>query len=161
MIYQLYCEKIETLQKIDRTIFYALEKAIRSYRHLAQRHISTISPDITLDQWLVLKTIHEHPGLSQKELANMVFKDHASMTRMIDALVKKGFLQRQVHPEDRRRYDLSITDNGIELLGLLVPVVQTYRNQALNGINNEELKILQNILFRITENCATTKTSII
>jgi len=73
------------------TIFYSIEKAIKSYRKLAQKRISEVVPDITLDQALLLLLIEDQPKLSQVKLAGLLFKDYASMTRMIVLLIQNGF----------------------------------------------------------------------
>lgn len=62
-----------------------------------------------MDQWLVLKNLNENERLSQTELAHLVFKDHPTLTRIVDILCKKGYLERVQHPEDRRSYQLHLT----------------------------------------------------
>lgn len=47
--------------QLDELVFYTIEKAIKSYRQFAQRQIKEQGLDITVDQWLILKTISEHP----------------------------------------------------------------------------------------------------
>ncbi|MBK7712103.1 MAG: MarR family transcriptional regulator [Bacteroidales bacterium] len=47
--------------------------------------------DITIDQWLVLKTIENNAGMTQQQIAINVFKDYASITRIIEILVTKSF----------------------------------------------------------------------
>ena len=45
--------------------------------------------DLTVDQWLVLKKISDADGLTQIELAEAVFKDRASIKRILDLLLAK------------------------------------------------------------------------
>ena len=139
--------------RLEQVLFYTLEKAIKSYRQFAQRRLNELNQDITIDQWLTLKTIHDNPGISQKEIAVGVFKDQASITRIIDALVQKGFLQRKSSLQDRRRFDLELSLLGENVLDKLFPVIQKNRNIALAGFNNEDVKTLQDQLERIIENC--------
>src|ERR1700742_1409145 len=97
------------MEKLDQIFFYSLEKTIKSYRQFAQRNMLKQGFDLTIDQWLVLKSIIDKPGATQNEIAEDVFKDFASVTRIIDLLVKKGYLSREMHPEDRRRFKLAPT----------------------------------------------------
>jgi MarR family transcriptional regulator for hemolysin len=141
------------LSDLRKTVFYALDKAIKSYRQFAQRNIRQSGLDITIDQWLVLKTILDHPDLTQKEIAAIVFKDYASITRIIDLLVKRGYLRRSPHPADKRQHQLDLTTLGKGVYSELVPIIASNRQTALEGISEEEVQVLQKLLQRITHNC--------
>ncbi|MBV6652665.1 MAG: MarR family transcriptional regulator [Mameliella sp.] len=138
---------------IEQTVFYALEKAIKTYRQFAQRNIRGSQLNITIDQWLVLRTIKDHPDLTQSQMAAIVFKDYASVTRIIELMVDKGYLMRSFHKTDRRRYQLKLTDEGMEIHDKLVPIVQYNRETALDGLRLEEISQLQLLLQKITANC--------
>ena len=53
-------------EKLDNIVFYLIEKAIKTYRQFAQRNITKAHFDITIDQWLVLKTLQENPSITQQ-----------------------------------------------------------------------------------------------
>jgi DNA-binding MarR family transcriptional regulator len=136
-----------------QTIFYSIEKAIKTYRQFAQRCISNEGLDITIDQLLVLRAIQDYQGISQSQIGEMIFKDYASVTRMIDLLVKKDYLQREHHGQDRRRHALNITARGREVIDRLNPIVSEYRHIALQNVNENEVKLVRNILEKLIENC--------
>lgn len=144
------------MEKLKDTIFYSLDKAIRTYRQFAQKNLREQIDDITIDQWLVLKTLHENPAISQKELADQVFKDYASITRIIDLLVKKDYLTRKPFPKDRRRSKLELTSQAFLLLDPLIAIVENNRKQALIGVSREEIEALNHILEKIINNCQLT-----
>lgn len=141
------------MEKLEQIIFYSLEKSIKSYRQFAQKKISKEGLDITIDQWLVLKTIQNNPDISQQQIAVNVFKDYASITRIIEILVGKKILNRDFHPEDRRRFNLTITKQGAEVLRNLAPIIQSNRKRALEGVSKTEIETLKRILNKIIENC--------
>ncbi len=149
-------KKFNDILAPDKTVFYALDKAIKTYRQFAQRSIADHYLDITIDQWLVLKLIKDHPNLNQKEIARRVFKDYASITRIIEILVKKGFLKRSFNEKDRRRYNLSLTLEGEKVIEELIPIVRRNRQTALEGFTDEDIETLTNALKRISENCSAT-----
>ena len=140
------------LEKLKDTVFYSVENAIKSYRQFGQRNINRTGLDITIDQWLVLKTLQDSPGISQQQLAALVFKDVASITRITDLLVKKGYLNRDFHATDRRRFELTITKEGRKIIDTLKPIVKNYRSAALNGITYSELELLHHTLKKIIAN---------
>ncbi|WP_298898824.1 MarR family transcriptional regulator [uncultured Psychroserpens sp.] len=140
----------------SETIFHAIESTIKDYRKFAQKNISEKIKDMTIDQGMVLLFLNEHPELTQKEIAELVFKDNASMTRMINTMVQKKHLKRTINSKDRRRYIIKITDKGRDVLKTLPPIIHQNRNSSLKGITKNELNQLEIILNKIRTNCAKT-----
>ena len=104
--------------------------------------------------WNQVKQIRELENkLTQKEIAELVFKDNASMTRMINTMVQKKYLKRSMNSEDRRRYKIEITVKGRQVLETLPPIIQNNRKTSLKGITKNELNQLEIILNKIRSNC--------
>jgi MarR family transcriptional regulator for hemolysin len=141
------------MENLDQVIFYKIEKAIRIYRQFAQRRIKEAGFTITIDQWLTIENILENPGIKQQELAEKVFKDNASITRIIELLVKAKYLKRKAHKEDRRRTTLIVTKEGEEIVSKVSSVILQNREKALQGVAREEMIIVDKILKTIAENC--------
>jgi MarR family transcriptional regulator for hemolysin len=140
------------MEKLEKVFFYHLEKAIKSYRQFAQSQLKKNSFHITVDQWLLLKTLHDEPGINQVAIAERVFKDKASITRMIQALEESGFIVRDILASDKRQMHLSITSAGKDLIHHITPIVLSYRNAALNGISEQELLIAEKVMKTIAQN---------
>ena len=141
------------MEKLNDTFFYNLEKAVKTYRQYFQNQLKANGFDITLDQWLILNTIIENPTISQNEIAEKVFKDKASVARIIELLVQNGFLTRSIHPTNRRMFQLSITDKGNETIEKLSGLVQVFRKNAVLGISPDALEETQSIMKTIIANC--------
>jgi DNA-binding MarR family transcriptional regulator len=141
------------MEKLNDTFFYNLEKSVKTYRQYFQNQLKSNGFDITLDQWLILNTIIENPNISQNEIAEKVFKDKASVARIIELLVQNGFLTRSIHPTNRRMFQLSITDKGNETIEKLSGLVQVFRKNAVLGISPDVLKETQSIMKTIIANC--------
>ncbi|HEX8326709.1 MAG TPA: MarR family transcriptional regulator [Hymenobacter sp.] len=139
---------------LNSILFYSLDKAIRSYRRLAQANIDRAGLDITIDQWLVLRVLLEHDDLTQHEIAERVFKDQASVARMLALLTKRGLLSAIPLPHDGRRTQLRVTEEGQRMLDAVQPIILDNRALALSGITEEELTVLRLLLERIARNCA-------
>ena len=154
MIYQylVYQVFIMSSERLGNIIFYSLEKAIKIYRQFAQRNITGANFDITIDQWLVLKTLEESPTITQQQLAVKVFKDLASVSRIFDLLIEKGFLIREPDLADRRRCKLTITKDGLGILDSVQPLIHSNRAAALSGISKADIRKLQEILERLIAN---------
>lgn len=53
-----------------------------------------------------------NPGLTQATIAKSINKDKAAIARIIDELVQEGYINRDVSPDERRSYSLTLTDLG-------------------------------------------------
>jgi MarR family transcriptional regulator for hemolysin len=147
------------MEKLNDTFFYNLEKTVKTYRQYFQNQLKAHGFDITLDQWLILNTILENPDISQNEIAEKVFKDKASVARIIELLVQNGFLTRAIHATNRRMFQLTVTEKGMDTVEKLKDLVQIFRKNALIGITPDVLKEIQNVMKAIVENCKNTVNS--
>ncbi|MBP8893455.1 MAG: MarR family transcriptional regulator, partial [Saprospiraceae bacterium] len=138
---------------LNDIIFYTLEKSIKSYRQYAQKQLIMNNFDITIDQWLILKSIKENSGLTQQQIGINVFKDYASVTRIIELLVKKNYLQRVAHT-DKRRFILRMTSEAEDLMRSIQKVINANRRKALDGIDEDKLMSLKETLNKIIDNCS-------
>ena len=141
------------MERLEEVIFYKLESAIKTYRQLAQRNITTSGFDITVDQWLIMKVVLEKEELKQNEIAEKVFKDAASVTRIIDLLINKEYLVREVHGNDRRRSQLKLTSKGKSILAKVQVIIHKNRTLALNNISESRIKEMSKTLSTIISNC--------
>ena len=145
------------MEKLNSIIFYNIDKAIRAYRNYAQRQLKAHGFSITIDQWLIIKAILENPGITQNEIGDLVFKDNASVTRIIDLMVKSEYIIRHVHPDDRRKTNLEVTDSGKKVIREVQNIVDTNREAALKGVSKDELEMMYSALLKISENCLNPK----
>lgn len=141
------------MEKLDSIIFYNIDKAIRTYRNYAQRQLKANGFNITIDQWLIIKAILENPGVTQNEIGDLVFKDNASVTRIIDLMVKSEYVTRKPHSEDRRKTHLEVTDSGIKIIKDVQNLIENNRETALKGISKNEMEIINSALITIAKNC--------
>jgi len=149
----LYLFQISGMEKLESIIFYTIDKSIRTYRTYAQNRLKEQEFKITIDQWLIIKALMENPGISQQELGEKVFKDNASVTRIIELLVRGKYLERKINPDDRRKSNLKITDSGKKIIDDVQLLVLENRKIALKGISEKDLKTMHMVLSKITENC--------
>jgi len=53
--------------------------------------------------------------VSANELKRKILVSNPDVTRLLDRMVKKGFVLRETCPENRRKIDISLTDAGKQL----------------------------------------------
>lgn len=141
------------MEKLNNIIFYNIDHSIRLYRMFAQKKLREHGFKITIDQWLVIKCILENPTITQHELSELVFKDNASVTRIIDLLIKANYLEKEINPEDRRKYMLHVTKAGEDIIKNVQEIVLQNRSKALKGIDDKELEMADAVLRKIIANC--------
>ena len=135
------------------TVLYKIEQTIKEYRKISQKNISQIVNDITVDQCLLLIILNNNATYSQKEIAELIFKDNASITRIIELMVQKKYLLRKINESDRRKFNLEITKKGKKTIELLTPIIQKNRKDALEGLSKNEIELLDKLLAKIISNC--------
>lgn len=139
----------------QHSVFYAIEKAIKVYRRFAQDQIRKETPDLTINQALLLDLLARDPGISQNEMAQILFKDLAAVTRMMEILVKRGYVVRSPNPDDRRKHLLRITRTGEKVVKKVAPVTAANRSTALKGFTHAETAELHRLLEKLITNCTT------
>ncbi|MBS7786128.1 MarR family transcriptional regulator [Flavobacterium sp. CYK-55] len=145
------------MERLETINFYLLDKAIRTYRMYSQKKLKENGYKITVDQWLIIKVLMENPGISQQDIAEKVFKDNASVTRIIELLVKSKYLHRKVNPKDRRTSILTVTSEGEDIIEKVQNLVLQNRRVAQTGLTIEELESLNATLKKIIHNCQSTQ----
>jgi DNA-binding MarR family transcriptional regulator len=139
-------------QELFARYSFLLDRTARKVKQYAQHQFKTGEFDVTVDQWLVLKNLSENGLLSQTELANLVFKDHPTLTRIIDLLCKKGYVERIPHPQDRRSFQLHLTASGLEKVSELKPKILEIREKAWENLTAKDFEEFKRILDTIYQN---------
>ena len=145
-------ESVKHEQRLDRLPVFLMEQIVKRYRVIAQQALREARAGITVDQWVVLKQISENNGCSKVEIGQSTVKDAPTTTRIIDQLVSKNLVSKQLDPEDRRRYMVFTTEKGGQLIERLLPVVQRYREIPLRGFYPAQKEQLQISLQRMLRN---------
>jgi len=68
-------------------------------------------------------------------------------------MVKKDYLIREINETDRRKFNLKITEKGKKTIELLSPVIMKNRKTALDGLSQNEIETLDQLLNKIILNC--------
>ncbi len=67
--------------------------------------------DISVPQWVVLRTLYDSSGITLNEAAAQVGVDKSTLSRMVERLVRKGLVKR-AEGDDRRSVGLALTPTG-------------------------------------------------
>lgn len=140
-------------QSADNTFFYMLHDVTRHIRKHFDRRATRL--ELTRAQWRALKATSRQEGLSQSELAEYLDMEAIPVGRVIDRLEKTGFVERRADPADRRRWRLYLTPKAHAVVGEMEVIAGELRDDALRGIERNDLDTLMSVLNQIKENLAT------
>jgi MarR family transcriptional regulator for hemolysin len=140
-------------QSPDNTLFYMLHDVTRQIRKHFDRRATRL--ELTRAQWRALKVTSRHEGLSQSELAEHLDMEAIPVGRVIDRLEKTGFVERRADPADRRRWRLYLTPKAYAVVDEMDVIAGELRDDALRGIERNDLDTLMSVLNRIKGNLAT------
>lgn len=129
-----------------------LDRTARRVKQYAQQKFKEMKFNITVDQWLVMKHLYENEGMKQNELAEILFKDNPTLTRIIDLLCDKGIAVRKQHPADRRCFHVMLTKQGKAKVEQMKPRIQHIRLKAWDGLTKDDFKQFKKILDAIYNN---------
>jgi DNA-binding MarR family transcriptional regulator len=136
---------------LESQLFYLIEKANKMGKRYSQEVFTKKGFDVTIDQLLVMKKINDSDKISQKELAETLFKDKASITRILNLLIAKDLVRKTIG-NDKRFYELELTKQGKEFAKLIYPHVKAIRKQGVVGLSERELDTLRSCLMKIIIN---------
>ncbi|MFZ5969702.1 MAG: MarR family winged helix-turn-helix transcriptional regulator [Bacillota bacterium] len=97
-------------------------------------------------QYIFLLTLYERDGISQEELSNKLMIDKGTTARAIDKLEKGGYVIRETNPEDRRAYNIFITDKAREIQPVLYNILRSWTDILAADLSEEERETLYVIM---------------
>jgi DNA-binding MarR family transcriptional regulator len=93
-------------QEFDRDLFLLLHDVARLIRVEADKRARVMG--MTRAQWGLLLRLARNPGLSQKEVADLLEVEPISVARLVDRLEAAGLVERRADDQDRRIWRLHL-----------------------------------------------------
>ena len=119
---------------------------------MTQEHNKYLKPyGISNEQGLLLKYVYDVPGTTQTQIAEELNKDKTTITRMVDALVKKGDLERRVSAEDRRACHIYLTKYSKEKVEEVMPLFVKNGEELEKIISKEDYETTLKVLNQVKE----------
>lgn len=133
-----------------RTVPWLTRTVHRLYNVLAQKILDR--EGITIAHWFYLRVLAERGALNQLELSKRVGMASATAVTALDSLEKRGLVQRTRDQNDRRKYFVSLTDEGRRLIDVLMPDIEQTFMASLEGIEPQEMAVFWKVLHQINDN---------
>jgi len=107
-----------------------------------------------LPRWRILFALYEQGETSQKALAERCRLDPASLTRLLQAMQKQGWIERAVDARDNRLTLATLTAEGRVVVEAALPQRAAFFRALLNGFSADQVTALNDALNRLEQNAA-------
>lgn len=93
---------------------------------------------LTRSSWYIIYHINAIGEILQKDLQSVLEIESGSMAILVDGLVKKGWLHREVDEKDRRVKKLQLSSEGKERWDKVPNFIEILRDKMMAGITKED-----------------------
>ncbi len=94
------------------------------------------------------------PGMSQDQLAKLMFINKSNVARHLAALEKNGYIERRQNEDDRRVTNVFPTDKAFEAKTELVKAIREWNSYIMGEFSEEEAAVFYNMLSRAADRAA-------
>jgi MarR family transcriptional regulator, 2-MHQ and catechol-resistance regulon repressor len=107
--------------------------------------------ELSPPQFNVLRILRGQRGTpaNLSTLQERMIDKNSNTTRLVDKLLSKGWVRRQVCAKNRRKIEIFITEEGLSLLGKLDPLVKETNKKLAHNLTKNELETLNNLLDKL------------
>ena len=116
--------------------------------------------DLTPEQFLLIDLLWNQGPLSQLDIADQMQKDKNSITKLVDAIERKGYVVRQQNPNDRRSNTIVLTELGNSLKDNAKTKGISILNTMLEGISEQELNSFLETLDKLCSNMTVSESNL-
>lgn len=104
--------------------------------------------ELSVEQFNVLRILRGQKGkpANMCVIQERMIAKTSNTTRLVDKLLLKGLVNREVCEENRRKMEITITEKGLKLLTELDPKIEAHEALFSTNLTSEELENLNNLL---------------
>ena len=106
----------------------------------------------SLPVWLILMSLKTREHANQRQLAEAVGIEGATLTHHLTAMEQRGLIQRERDPANRRVQVVQLTDAGERMFLQLAGAATAHDKRLRKGLTSDELTQLSGLLTRLSTN---------
>ena len=129
-----------------------LGKTVKIVDYFLQESLNEVDLNLTKEQMVVLKKLHDQDGLNQNELAFLTLRNKSSLTRLLTKMENKKYITRKQSAEDKRINRVFITQLGRGIFQKTKPVMAALIKRMEKNISENERHQIIKILKKIQVN---------
>jgi DNA-binding MarR family transcriptional regulator len=105
--------------------------------------------DVTIAEWRVMLSLSQQPGATANEIREMWAMEKMAVSRAVRRLERMGRITRDVKPEDRRSYALTMTGEGRRVFERVMPAANARYREITSAVTRDELDVLSKVLTKL------------
>lgn len=129
-----------------------LGKTVKIVDYFLKESLNKVDLNLTKEQMIVLKKLHDQDGLNQNELAFLTIRNKSSLTRLLIKMENKKYIIRKQSNDDKRINKVYVTKLGREIFQKTKPVLRDLIDRMEKNISEGEKKQIIKILKKIQFN---------
>ena len=135
------------MHEFQRDLLFLLHDVARLLRVEGDKRAR--SHGMTRAQWGILIWLERQPGISQKELSELLEVEPITVARLIDRLEARGMVERRPDPRDRRIWRLHLRPQAYGVLHEIDQQRAEITRNLTAGIDQDDLAIMTEALLRM------------
>ncbi len=128
-----------------------LSKAERGYTKILNREFLKAGYDLSREQYELLQVLWAEDNVNQQTISRRLQKDKYNVTKLLNTLTKRGFVQRKMCQEDRRNNYVVLTDKGVEARKVLTGIEEQVHVDLTFTIAPQEIKSCIWVIKKLTD----------
>lgn len=128
-----------------------LSKAERGYTKILNRAFLNAGYDLSREQYELLQVLWTEDNVNQQTISKKLQKDKYNVTKLLNTLTKRGFVQRKMCQEDRRNNFVVLTEKGIEAKQALTRIEEQIHGDLTFTVAPQEVKSCVWVLKKLTD----------
>ena len=107
--------------------------------------------DISIEQFNVLRILRGKKGepTNLQDIQERMINKMSNTTRLVDKLILKDLVERFICKNNRRKVDIYITEQGLNLLNEIDPVIEATEKRITSNLSVQELETLNTLLTKL------------
>ena len=138
------------VENVEGSLPHLVREVHRSFSRALQHRIA--EHGVSIGQWLFLRALWEEDGITQRELSQRVGMMEPTTVSAINAMERRGLVERVRNLHDRRKVNVFLTERGRSLKAELLQCADEVNEQAARGIDRDELLRMLEVLSRVSAN---------
>ena len=139
----------KSVLNLDQFIPYRLSVLTNRVSSAIARHYSERFK-LSIPEWRVMAVLGQTPGLSARQVAERTAMDKVQVSRAVQSLLEAKRLTRDMHSQDGRVSQLSLSPQGLAIYKELVPVALELEREFLAGLSLQDRKLLDRLLTKLS-----------
>ena len=141
-------EKTDNFE-LERAMGFYVSRTAYVMSEAVEKRFRSCGYKLSVQDFGILFRLWKQDGLSQVQSAHLMMSEKTTITRRLDALVKKGLIERKVDLSDRRLFRIHLTKEGVLATERLMVVVDQFQKEVLVNIPGEHKEITISTLKKI------------